>query len=176
MHFTRHRSSRTAGRVPIIVRGGPPDSGTTAATNTSTGLLAPLRRQRRYGRTEIAEAMAAQAREPPSRCLVPCPPAAIELAERLAANAPVISTASSPPWWSARLSRQRGNWPAVQAHRQTDQDQGHLLPIAYHGTRRGVPGDIGLRPRCPSSRSCLAVPGPNTKSIARPGATCVTDL
>ena len=111
MHFTRH-STYDSADVPVIVRGEGAYIYDAQGKRYLDGLAGLFVSQLGHGRTELADAAAAQARE---LAFMPlwsyAHPNAIELAERVAATPRATSTGSSSPAAAARPSRPRGSWP-----------------------------------------------------------------
>jgi len=89
MHFTRHSTYEEGGRVPVIVRGEGAYVYDSAGRKYLDGLAGLFTVQVGHGRTELAQAAAKQAEE---LAFFPlwsyAHPMAIDLAERLAAEAP----------------------------------------------------------------------------------------
>ena len=153
MHFTRHSTYEpqgSGGAAPqsrSSSRARAPTSGTTRAASTSTRLSGLFVVQVGHGREELAEAAAKQARE-----LAYFPvwsyahPAAIELAERLAAGAPgdlgrVFFTtgggeAVESAWKLAKqffkLTGKPGKYKVISRN------------ISYHGTPAGALSITGI--------------------------------
>ena len=154
MHFTRHSTfeDRSDGGLATPSRSSPaaraPTSGTTAASEYLDGLAGLFVVQVGHGREELAEAAAKQARE---LAFFPlwsyAHPAAIELAERLAAvRARATSTASSSPPAAARPSRRA--WKlAKQYFKLIGKPTKHKVisrAVAYHGTPQGALSITGI--------------------------------
>jgi adenosylmethionine-8-amino-7-oxononanoate aminotransferase len=174
MHFTRHSTYEQGGQVPIMVRGEGCRVWDAGGRSYLDGLAGLFVVQAGHGRRELAEVAARQASE-----LAYFPiwsyahPAAIDLAERLAAHAPgdlnrvFFTTGGGEAVESA--------WKlAKQYFKLVGKPTKHKVisrSVAYHGTPQGALAITGLPPlRAPYEP---LVPGafkvPNTNAYRAPG-------
>ena len=149
MHFSRHSVYEEGGEVPIIVRGEGHRVFDSTGREYIDGLAGLFVVQVGHGRTELAEAAAKQAEQ---LAFFPlwsyAHPAAIELAERLAAGAPgdlnrvFFTTGGGEAVESA--------WKlAKQYFKLVGKPGKHKVisrSIAYHGTPQGALSITGLPP------------------------------
>ena len=149
MHFTRHSVYEEGGRVPTIVRGEGHKIWDDQGREYIDGLAGLFVVQVGHGRTELAETALKQAEK---LAFFPiwsyAHPAAIELAERLAAGAPgdlnrvFFTTGGGEAVESA--------WKlAKQYFKLTGKPKKHKVisrSIAYHGTPHGALSITGLPP------------------------------
>ena len=181
MHFTRHSTFEPSGSggggqtVPVIVRGEGHRIWDASGKEYIDGLAGLFVNQIGHGRTEIAEAMAGQARE---LAFFPlwsfAHPRAIELAERLAGEAPADLN---------RVFFTTGGGEAVetawklakQYFKLTGKPTKHKVisrSVAYHGTPQGALSITGI----PAAKEMFEplVPGafkvPNTNLYRAPEA------
>jgi adenosylmethionine-8-amino-7-oxononanoate aminotransferase len=174
MHFTRHSTYEDGGQVPIMVRGDGCRVWDAAGREYLDGLAGLFVVQAGHGRRELAETAARQASE---LAFFPiwsyAHPAAIDLAERLAAYAPgdlnrvFFTTGGGEAVESA--------WKlAKQYFKLTGKPTKHKVisrSIAYHGTPQGALAITGV----PDLRIPYEplVPGafkvPNTNAYRAPG-------
>ena len=147
MHFTRHSTYEQGGQVPIIVRGEGHKIWDAQGREYIDGLSGLFTVQVGHGRTELAEAAAKQASE---LAFFPlwsyAHPAAIDLAERLAHEAPgdlnrvffttgggeAVETAwkLAKQYW--KLMGKPGKHKVISRH------------VAYHGTPQGALSITGI--------------------------------
>ena len=159
MHFTRMSSFATK-PVPIIERGEGAYIWDTNGQKYLDGLSGLFAVQAGHGRVELVEAAAAQARK---LAFFPiwsyAHPTAIELADRLAAEAP------GDPEQGVLLLRRRGvggnslegGQAVLQADWKAVQTKVISRSVAYHGTTHGAMSITGVPGfRLPSSRWCRA--------------------
>ncbi|CCH71235.1 conserved hypothetical protein [Phycicoccus elongatus Lp2] len=149
MHFTRHSVFEDGGRVPIIVRGEGHRIWDDRGKEYIDGLAGLFVVNVGHGRAEIAEAMAAQAKQLGFFPLWSyAHPRAIELAERLAANAPGDLN---------RVFFTTGGGEAVETAWKLAKQYFKLTgkptktkvisrAIAYHGTPHGALSLTGITP------------------------------
>ena len=149
MHFTRHSVFEDGGRVPIIVRGEGHRIWDDGGKEYIDGLAGLFVVNVGHGRAEIAEAMAAQAKQLEFFPLWSyAHPRAIELAERLAANAPGDLN---------RVFFTTGGGEAVETAWKLAKQYFKLTgkptktkvisrAIAYHGTPHGALSLTGITP------------------------------
>jgi len=147
MHFTRHSTYEQGGQVPIIVRGEGHKIWDAQGREYIDGLSGLFTVQVGHGRTELAEAAAKQAEQ---LAFFPlwsyAHPAAIDLAERLAHEAPgdlnrvffttgggeAVETAwkLAKQYW--KLVGKPGKYKVISRH------------VAYHGTPQGALSITGI--------------------------------
>ncbi len=141
MHFTRHSTHEAGGAVPIMARGEGCYVWDTAGRRYLDGLSGLFTVQAGHGRRALAEVAARQASEPAFFPLWSyAHPAAIDLAERLAAYAPgdlnrvFFTTGGGEAVESA--------WKLAKQHfKLTGKPTKHKVisrAIAYHGTPQGA--------------------------------------
>jgi adenosylmethionine-8-amino-7-oxononanoate aminotransferase len=173
MHFTRHSAFAEGAEVPVIVRGEGAYIYDQAGRRYLDGLAGLFTVQVGHGRTELAEAAAAQARE---LAFFPlwsyAHPRAIELAERLAASAPgelnrVFFTTGGGEAVETAWKLAKQYWKLVgkpMKHKVISRS------VAYHGTPQGALSITGI----PSAKEMFEplVPGglkvPNTNFYRAP--------
>ncbi|HQH08964.1 MAG TPA: aminotransferase class III-fold pyridoxal phosphate-dependent enzyme, partial [Phycicoccus sp.] len=149
MHFTRHSVFEDGGRVPIITRGEGHRIWDDQGKEYIDGLAGLFVVNAGHGRTEIADAMARQAKELEFFPLWSyAHPRAIELAERLAAGAPGDLN---------RVFFTTGGGEAVETAWKLAKQYFKLIgkptktkvisrAIAYHGTPHGALSLTGITP------------------------------
>ena len=148
MHFTRHSVYRDAD-VPVIVRGEGPYIWDSAGRRYLDALAGLFVSQLGHGRTELADAAAAQARE---LAFMPlwsyAHPAAIELAERVAGYAP--GDLNRVFFTSGGGEAVESAWKLAKNYfKLTGRPTKHKVisrAIAYHGTTHGALSITGLPP------------------------------
>jgi adenosylmethionine-8-amino-7-oxononanoate aminotransferase len=173
MHFTRHSSYENGGHVPVIVRGEGAYIWDEAGRRYLDGLAGLFTVQVGHGRQELADAAAKQARE---LAFFPlwsyAHPRAIELAERLAANAPgdlnkVFFTTGGGEAVETAWKLAKQYWKLVgkpMKHKVISRS------VAYHGTPQGALSITGI----PAAKEMFEplVPGgfkvPNTNLYRAP--------
>ncbi|WP_460444633.1 aspartate aminotransferase family protein [Angustibacter aerolatus] len=147
MHFTRHSTYEEGGQVPVIVRGEGHRIWDAAGKEYIDGLAGLFTVQVGHGRTELAEAAAKQAKD---LAFFPlwsyAHPAAIDLAERLAHEAPgdlnrvFFTTGGGEAVETA--------WKlAKQYFKMTGKPTKHKVisrAVAYHGTPQGALSITGI--------------------------------
>jgi adenosylmethionine-8-amino-7-oxononanoate aminotransferase len=147
MHFTRHSTYEEGGRVPVIVRGEGAYVYDAAGRKYLDGLAGLFTVQVGHGRTELAQAAAKQAEE---LAFFPlwsyAHPMAIDLAERLAAEAPgdlnrvFFTTGGGDAVETA--------WKlAKQYYKLVGKPTKHKVisrNVAYHGTPQGALSITGI--------------------------------
>lgn len=146
MHFTRHSSYDDAD-VPVIVRGEGPYIWDSRGKRYLDGLAGLFVSQLGHGRTDLAEAAAAQARE---LAFMPlwsyAHPAAIELAERVAGYAP--GDLNRVFFTSGGGEAVETAWKLAKNYfKVTGKPMKHKVisrAIAYHGTTQGALSITGL--------------------------------
>ncbi len=149
MHFTRHSVYEDGGHVPVIVRGEGPYIWDDQGRRYFDGLAGLFVVQAGHGRAELADALAAQAKELEFFPLWSyAHPKAIELAERLANYAPgdlnrvFFTTGGGEAVETA--------WKlAKQYFKLTGKPTKHKVisrSIAYHGTPQGALSITGIPP------------------------------
>ena len=147
MHFTRHSTYEQGGQVPIIVRGEGHKIWDAQGREYIDGLSGLFTVQVGHGRTELAEAAAKQAEQ---LAFFPlwsyAHPAAIDLAERLAHEAPgdlnrvffttgggeAVETAWKLAKQYYKLVGKPGKYKVISRH------------VAYHGTPQGALSITGI--------------------------------
>ncbi len=147
MHFTRHSTYEEGGHVPIIVKGDGAYIWDDQGRKYLDGLAGLFTVQMGHGRTELAEAAAAQAKE---LAFFPiwsyAHPQAIKLAERLADMAPgdlnrvfftsgggeAVETAWKLAKQYFRLTGKPGKYKVISRN------------VAYHGTPQGALSITGI--------------------------------
>ena len=147
MHFTRHSTYEQGGHVPVIVKGDGAYIWDDQGRKYLDGLAGLFTVQMGHGRTELAEAAAAQAKE---LAFFPiwsyAHPQAIRLAERLADAAPgdlnrvfftsgggeAVETAWKLAKQYFRLTGQPGKYKVISRN------------VAYHGTPQGALSITGI--------------------------------
>ncbi len=147
MHFTRHSTYEQGGHVPIIVKGDGAYIWDDQGRKYLDGLAGLFTVQMGHGRTELAEAAAAQAKE---LAFFPiwsyAHPQAIRLAERLADAAPgdlnrvfftsgggeAVETAWKLAKQYFRLTGEPGRYKVISRN------------VAYHGTPQGALSITGI--------------------------------
>ena len=173
MHFTRHSTYENGGHVPVIVRGEGAYIWDDQGKRYLDGLSGLFTVQVGHGRTELADAAAAQARE---LAFFPlwsyAHPRAIELAERLAAGAPgdlnrVFFTTGGGEAVETAWKLAKQYWKLVgkpMKHKVISRS------VAYHGTPQGALSITGI----PAAKEMFEplVPGgfkvPNTNLYRAP--------
>ena len=173
MHFTRHSTYESGGHVPVIVRGEGAYIWDDQGKRYFDGLAGLFTVQVGHGRQELADVAAMQARE-----LAYFPlwsyahPRAIELAERLAANAPgdlnrVFFTTGGGEAVETAWKLAKQYWKLVgkpMKHKVISRS------VAYHGTPQGALSITGI----PAAKEMFEplVPGgfkvPNTNLYRAP--------
>ncbi|MGZ4625686.1 MAG: aspartate aminotransferase family protein [Kineosporiaceae bacterium] len=173
MHFTRHSTYESGGHVPVIVRGEGAYIWDDQGKRYFDGLAGLFTVQIGHGRQELADVAAMQARE-----LAYFPlwsyahPRAIELAERLAANAPgdlnrVFFTTGGGEAVETAWKLAKQYWKLVgkpMKHKVISRS------VAYHGTPQGALSITGI----PAAKEMFEplVPGgfkvPNTNLYRAP--------
>lgn len=148
MHFTRHGSyGPGGGEVPIIVRGEGVHLYDAQGRRYLDGLAGLFVSQLGHGRTELAEAAAAQARE---LAFMPlwsyAHPSAIELAEKVASYAP--GDLNRVFFTSGGGEAVESAWKLAKNYfKLTGKPMKHKVisrTIAYHGTTQGALSITGL--------------------------------
>ena len=147
MHFTRHSTYEDGGQVPVIVRGDGAYIYDDQGKKYLDGLAGLFTVQMGHGREELADAAAAQAKE---LAFFPiwsyAHPRAIELAERLAHEAPgdldrvfftsgggeAVETAWKLVKQYYRLTGRPGKYKVISRN------------VAYHGTTQGALSITGI--------------------------------
>jgi adenosylmethionine-8-amino-7-oxononanoate aminotransferase len=173
MHFTRHSTYENGGHVPVIVRGEGAYVWDDQGRRYLDGLAGLFTVQVGHGRQELADAAAKQARE---LAFFPlwsyAHPRAVELAERLAANAPgdlnrVFFTTGGGEAVETAWKLAKQYWKLVgkpMKHKVISRS------VAYHGTPQGALSITGI----PSAKEMFEplVPGgfkvPNTNIYRAP--------
>jgi adenosylmethionine-8-amino-7-oxononanoate aminotransferase len=168
MHFTRHSTYEDGGEVPVIVRGDGAYIYDDAGKRYLDGLAGLFVVQAGHGRQELAEAAAKQAAE---LAFFPlwsyAHPKAVELAERLASEAP--GDLNRVFFSSGGGESVESAWKlAKQFFKLTGKPGKHKVisrAIAYHGTPHGALSITGLpdlkAPFEPLVPSTLRVPNTN---------------
>jgi adenosylmethionine-8-amino-7-oxononanoate aminotransferase len=173
MHFTRHSAYEDGGHVPVIVRGEGAYIWDDQGKRYFDGLAGLFTVQVGHGRVELAEAAAAQARE---LAFFPlwsyAHPRAIELAERLTAEAPrdlnrVFFTTGGGEAVETAFKLAKQYWKLVgkpMKHKVISR------AVSYHGTPHGALSITGI----PAAKQMFEplVPGglkvPNTNLYRAP--------
>jgi adenosylmethionine-8-amino-7-oxononanoate aminotransferase len=148
MHFTRHGAYADAD-VPVIVRGEGPYIWDATGKRYLDGLAGLFVSQLGHGRTDLAEAAAAQARE---LAFMPlwsyAHPSAIELAEKIASYAP--GDLNRVFFTSGGGEAVETAWKLAKNYfKLTGKPMKHKVisrAIAYHGTTHGALSITGLPP------------------------------
>jgi adenosylmethionine-8-amino-7-oxononanoate aminotransferase len=147
MHFTRHSTYEEGGRVPVIVRGEGAYVYDSQGRKYLDGLAGLFTVQVGHGRTELAQAAAKQAEE---LAFFPlwsyAHPMAIDLAERLAAEAP--GDLNRVFFTSGGGEAVETAWKLAKNYfKLTGKPGKHKVisrTIAYHGTTQGALSITGL--------------------------------
>ena len=173
MHFTRHSTFEHGGHVPVIVRGEGPYIWDDQGRRYLDGLAGLFTVQVGHGRQELADAAARQARE---LAFFPlwsyAHPRAIELAERLAANAPgdlnrVFFTTGGGEAVETAFKLAKQYWKLVG---KPTKHKVISRAVSYHGTPHGALSITGI----PAAKEMFEplVPGalkvPNTNLYRAP--------